>query len=70
MAVESPSRTVDAGSPSTSPVRETFLGLPRTCFLRIIPDPVVFTYMLGYSIWEVRRRMQAGTEKVEILPER
>ena len=45
-------------------------GETRTCFLRIIPDPVVFTYMLGYSIWEVRRRMQTGTERVEILPER
>ena len=45
-------------------------GETRTCFLRIIPDPVVFTYMLGYSIWEVRSRMQAGTERVEILSER
>lgn len=44
-------------------------GETRICFLRITPDPVIFTYMVGYSIWEVRRRMEVGVERVEIPAE-
>ena len=42
-------------------------GEGRICFLKITPDPVVHTYMVGYGIWEIRRRMESGAGKV-ILP--
>ena len=41
-------------------------GETRTCFLRITPAPVVSTYMVGHSIWELSRRMEVGMEKVEV----
>jgi hypothetical protein len=41
-------------------------GETRICFLKIVPDPVISTYMLGYSIWEIRRRMESGAGKVTI----
>lgn len=44
-------------------------GETRTCFLRITPDPVIFTYMLGRSLLKVRRRMEVGVEKVKVPPE-
>ena len=44
-------------------------GETRICFLKIIPDPVVYTYMVGYSIWQLRTRMESGAAKVEIPPE-
>lgn len=44
-------------------------GETRTCFLKITPDPVVHTYMVGYSIWELRGRMEAGAAKVVIPSE-
>jgi len=44
-------------------------GERAICFLRIMPDPVIFTYMLDRSIWEMRQRMETGTEKVQIPPE-
>jgi hypothetical protein len=43
-------------------------GETRICFLTIKPDPVVYTYMVGYDIWEVRRRMESGAGKVVIPP--
>lgn len=39
------------------------------CFLRITPDKVIFTYGLGYSIWELRQSMGKGLAKVEIPEE-
>jgi hypothetical protein len=42
-------------------------GERRICFLKITPDPVVHTYMVGYGIWDVRRRMESGAGKI-ILP--
>ena len=42
-------------------------GETRICFLKVTPDPLVCTYMVGYSIWEVRRRMESGAAKV-IIP--
>jgi general stress protein 26 len=39
-------------------------GETRVCFLKITPDPVISTYMVGSSIWQVRRRMESGTAKV------
>jgi hypothetical protein len=44
-------------------------GETRICFLRITPDPVVYTYMVGYSIWQLRKRMESGAAKVVITPE-
>ena len=43
-------------------------GETRICFLRITPDPLVSTYMVGYHIWEVRRRMESGAGRVVIPP--
>ena len=42
-------------------------GETRVCFLRITPDPVVHTYGVGYSVWALRRRMEAAAVKV-LLP--
>lgn len=44
-------------------------GDTRTCFLRITPDGVISTYMVGYSVLEVRRRMEIGAENVHIPAE-
>lgn len=44
-------------------------GERRICFLKIIPDPVISTYMVGVSVWALRRRMEAGAAKV-IIPSR
>ena len=44
-------------------------GETRICFVRIVPDPVVYTYMVGCGIWQVRRRMESGAAKVVIPPE-
>lgn len=44
-------------------------GETRICFLRITPEPEVRTYMVGYSIWEVRRHMEAAAARVAIPPE-
>jgi hypothetical protein len=44
-------------------------GETRVCFIRITPDPEVRTYMVGYSVLEVRRRMEAGAGRV-VLPAR
>jgi hypothetical protein len=41
-------------------------GETRMCFLRIRPDPVVSTYMVGCSIWQIRRRMESGAGSVVI----
>jgi hypothetical protein len=42
-------------------------GETRVCFLKITPEPVFATYMVGMSIWAIRRRMEAGAAKV-VLP--
>ena len=44
-------------------------GETRICFLKITPDPIVSTYMVGYSIWELRRRMESGAAKV-VIPQK
>jgi Pyridoxamine 5'-phosphate oxidase len=41
-------------------------GETRICFLKIAPHPVIRTYMVGYNIWEIRRRMELGAGKVVI----
>jgi hypothetical protein len=41
-------------------------GETRICFLKITPDPVILTYMVGYSIWETRRHMESAAAKVVV----
>ena len=41
-------------------------GETRICFLKITPDPLVRTYMVGYGIWELRSRMESGAANVVI----
>jgi hypothetical protein len=41
-------------------------GETRTCFLRITPDPVIDTYMLGHSLLQLMQRMEAGQERVTL----
>jgi general stress protein 26 len=44
-------------------------GETRTCFLKIAPDPVISTYMVGYTAWELRSHMESGAAKVTMLPQ-
>jgi hypothetical protein len=44
-------------------------GETRICFVKITPDPVIHTYMVGYSIWQLRKRMESGAATVPIPPE-
>lgn len=46
------------------------LGETRVCFVRIVPDPKVHTYMVGSRIWELRRNMEAGSGDVRLEPGR
>ena len=39
-------------------------GETRICFLKIIVDPVITTYMVGFSAWELPRRMERGAARV------
>jgi general stress protein 26 len=39
-------------------------GETRICFLKIILDPVITTYMVGVNAWELRRRMERGAAPV------
>ena len=41
-------------------------GETRVCFLRITLDPVIHTYAVGYSVWEMRRRMESAAATVRI----
>jgi general stress protein 26 len=43
-------------------------GERRICFLRITPDPVVQTYLVGRSIWQLKERMESGAGTVLIPP--
>jgi general stress protein 26 len=44
-------------------------GERRICFLRISPEPVLRTYMIGSRVWELRRRMEAGAATVTMPPD-
>jgi general stress protein 26 len=44
-------------------------GETRICFLKITPEPVMRTYLVGYSIWQIKKRMESGAGKVVIPPE-
>jgi hypothetical protein len=39
-------------------------GETRICFLKITPDRVMNTYMVGSSIWQLRNRMESGAATV------
>jgi hypothetical protein len=43
-------------------------GETRICFLKITPDPVITTYMVGSSIRDLTKRMESGAAKVVIPP--
>lgn len=49
-------------------------GETRTCFVKITPNPVIRTYMVGYNAWELRSRgeLAGATVRIpqELLPER
>lgn len=44
-------------------------GERRICFLKIAIDPVITTYMVGVTAWELRRGMERGAAQV-LLPTR
>ena len=43
-------------------------GETRICFLKITPQPIVRTYMVGSNVWELTRRMEAAAGTVVIRP--
>jgi Pyridoxamine 5'-phosphate oxidase len=43
-------------------------GETRICFLKITPEPIVRTYMVGSNVWELTRRMGSGAGRVDIGP--
>lgn len=43
-------------------------GETRICFLKITPDPVINTYMVGSSIWQLRNRMESGGAAQVVKP--
>jgi general stress protein 26 len=42
------------------------LGETRICFLKITLDPVIRTYAVGHSVWDLRRRMESAGATVLI----
>ena len=38
-------------------------GETRVCFVKIIPDPKVHTYMVGSNIWQLRRNTTAARHR-------
>lgn len=44
-------------------------GETRICFLKITPDPVITTYMVGSTVWTLRKHMESGMAKVVIPSE-
>jgi nitroimidazol reductase NimA-like FMN-containing flavoprotein (pyridoxamine 5'-phosphate oxidase superfamily) len=43
-------------------------GETRICFVRITPNEEIFTYMVGYPVWEMSKRMESGAARVKIPP--
>jgi nitroimidazol reductase NimA-like FMN-containing flavoprotein (pyridoxamine 5'-phosphate oxidase superfamily) len=43
-------------------------GETRICFVRITPDEEILTYMVGYPVWEISKRMESGMAHVKIPP--
>jgi nitroimidazol reductase NimA-like FMN-containing flavoprotein (pyridoxamine 5'-phosphate oxidase superfamily) len=44
-------------------------GETRICFLKIIPDADIATYMVGYSVWEARKHMESASARVAVPTE-
>lgn len=44
-------------------------GETRVCFLKITLDPVIRTYAVGHSVWDLRRRMESAGATVLIPAE-
>jgi hypothetical protein len=44
-------------------------GETRICFLKITPDPVIATYMVGTRLWQLLGDMEVGAAKVTIPTE-
>lgn len=44
-------------------------GETRVCFLKITLDPVIRTYAVGHSVWDLRRRMESAGATVHIPAE-
>lgn len=44
--------------------------LGEVCFIRVTPDPVIFTYGLGLSFWQLRKHIEHAGSRVEVPPER
>ena len=38
----------------------------RVCFIKVTPHPVINTYMVGYNVLDVRRRMESAAARVTI----
>jgi hypothetical protein len=36
--------------------------------VRITPDHEIFTYMVGYPVWDISKRMESGAARVKIPP--
>jgi nitroimidazol reductase NimA-like FMN-containing flavoprotein (pyridoxamine 5'-phosphate oxidase superfamily) len=45
-------------------------ALGEVCFVRIEPDPVINTYGLGFSVWQLREHMANAASKVHVPRER
>jgi general stress protein 26 len=43
-------------------------GETRICFLKITPDPLVRSYMVGSNVWSLMGHMEDGAAKVVIPP--
>ena len=43
-------------------------GETRICCVRITPNEEVFTYMVGYPVWEIGKRRESGAGRVIIPP--
>lgn len=41
-------------------------GETRICFIKITPDPVISTYMVGTSLWRLLRDMEAGAGRTTL----
>lgn len=44
-------------------------GETRICFVRVTPNEEISTYMVGYPVWEISRRMESGAARVKIPAE-
>lgn len=41
-------------------------GETRICFLKITLDPLIHTYAVGYTVWDLQRRMESAAATVRI----